>query len=164
MSYDLNILVLEQESPSKLPFISPIELINELEEKLRYYTWEYMKVVKGIWYYLAVYDPEMEMSWSFPICNSDFDMEDSSKMPCWIKDENIQHVLTPLIIYDEYIVDFKKIIKYMISQSPIKKIMFLARYQWGDKEVICGVLSYSEFISMLENKEILFNVSYIIGE
>lgn len=48
--------------------------------------------------------------------------------------------------------------------SPIKKIMFLARYQWGDEEIICGVLSYIEFITMLENQEILFNVSYIIGE
>lgn len=165
MSYDLNILVLEQEKPIKLPFISPIKLINEFEEKLRYHDiWQYMKIIKGVWYCIGIYDEEYDMFTAFPICDSDFDMEDPSKMPYWIKDEDIRYVLTPLIIYDEYQTDFKKIIKYMIGQSPIKKIMFLARYQWGDKEIICGVLSYSEFITMLENQEILFNVSYIIGE
>lgn len=40
--------------------------------------------------------------------------------------------------------------------------MFMSRYQGGDKEVICGVLSLDEFIDLQVQGKLLFNVSYII--
>lgn len=165
MSYDLNILVLEQERPSKFHFITRINIKNEYQEKLRYcHKWKYVTGMKGIWYSMGIYDAEFDMFTNYPLCYSDFKIKDPARMPYWIKDEDIQYSLTPLIIHDEYKEEFKKILEYLLSQSPINKIIFSGAYQGGEKEIICGLLSYSEFITMLENQEILFNVSYIIGD
>lgn len=70
--------------------------------------------------------------------------------------------MTPLVIHKEYLEEFEEILEFLIKQSPTKTLMFLARYQGGDYEIIQGTLSLSNFIQHLKSKKILFNVCYII--
>lgn len=166
MSYDLNILVQNQEKPSILPFQSLIKMVNEKNDKMakRYHSiWKYMTQSKGIWYSLVKENKGVFNA--FPICDSDFGADkESIKIPYWIIDENIKYNLTPLIIYKEYKSDFEKIIRFLIRQSPNRTIMFLARYQGGEHEIVCGVLNYKEFLVLLNERMILFNICYIISE
>jgi hypothetical protein len=164
MSYDLNILVQNQEEPSVLPFPSLIQMMNEKDDEIaRYHSiWKYMTQSKGIWYSLV--KQRNGMLNAFPICDSDFEVdEESIEFPYWVTDDSIKYNLTPLIIYEEYRHDFEKIIKFLIKQSPNKTVMFLACYQGGEHEIVCGVLKYKEFTKLLNQSKILFNVCYIIS-
>ncbi|HWT76908.1 MAG TPA: hypothetical protein VN258_19580 [Mobilitalea sp.] len=165
MSFEINVISLNQEKPISLPFQSDILLKNELEDEGfgRYHTiWPFMCGSKGVLYSLVV---EMEEDYfsSFPICDSDFEAK-SNHIPYWIEKDDIKDVLNPLIIFERYRNDFEQIIKFLINNSPIKTIMFQTRYQGGDHEIICGVLNYKEFSDLLDDKKILFNVCYLIRD
>ena len=164
MSYDINVLVIGQESPSEMPNNTRIELINEFEEPLRYKDmWSFMSHSKGIWYCLGI----MESEWfnSMSIVDADFDKEQADiQVPYWVEDEDVKSNLKPLIVNDKYKTEFSNIIRFLIKQSPTKTIMFLTRYQGGEKEIICGVISFEEFNLLLNKNEILFNTCYIINE
>ena len=162
MSYDLNILVQQQEKPVELPFQSSIQIKNELQEELRYKDiWNFMTQTKGLWYCLGVQRDELFDAYT--ICNSDFEIDEKDiLMPYWVTDEDVKYNLTPLIVNEQHFYDFCKIIKYMLKQSPVNTLMMLARYQGGENEIVCGVLSYEEFIKLLNERKILFNVCYII--
>ncbi|MEA4963963.1 hypothetical protein [Lutispora sp.] len=166
MSYDLNILVQNQEEPSVLPFPSLIQMLNEKNDEIasRYHSiWRYMTQSKGIWYSLVKENNGILNA--FPICDSDFEAdEDSIEIPYWVSDDSIKYNLTPLIVYEEYRRDFEKIIEFLIKQSPNRTVMFLARYQGGEHEIVCGVLKYEEFTKLLNQSKILFNVCYIIND
>lgn len=166
MSYDLNILVQNQERPSKLPFQTLIELLNEKNDEIakRYHSiWRYMTQSRGIWYSLV--KENNGISNAFSICDSDFEADEKSiKIPYWITDDSIKYNLTPLVVYEEYKRDFERIIEFLIEQSPNRTIMFLARYQGGEHEIVCGILNYKEFLNLLNERKILFNVCYIISE
>lgn len=168
MSYDLKILVLNQSEPCKIPFNAKFELLNEIDHNeyiARYHTiWPYMTQSRGIWYTI-VRDKEKLWHGALHICDSDFEIEEKKiKIPYWVKDNDDKSNLTPLIINEEYSFDFIKTIEYLINQSPNKTILFLARYQGGEeeKEIICGILAINEFMELLNKKEILFNICYII--
>ena len=165
MSYDFNILVLNQKKPSIFPDKASIEVRNEIESPGagRYHTiWPYMTQAKGIWYSLAIEYCERHTAY---FCHSDFEADKNNLfIPPWIDDEDVIDGLSPLLIKDEYSNDFEKIVKYLIGQSPIKTIMLLARYQSEDREIICGTFSFNEFKTLLYNEKILFNVCYIIRE
>lgn len=164
MSYDLNILAINQKNPTKLPFKSKIEVQNEFDNYgvKRYHSiWSYMTQMSGVWYSLV--REEDGVCNAYKICDSDYEIEESKiDMPYWIYDEDIKYNLTPLIIREDYENDFKKIIKYLIKESPIKTIMLLARYQSTEHEIVCGVLTLDEFNELLNKRKILFNVCYII--
>lgn len=166
MSYEINVIVVNQKKEVELPFCSTIILQNEINnsEVNRYEEiWPYFSNTTGILYSLV---KEMNDGFysSFPLCDSDFDMKVPERLlPDWINDE-IKYNLTPLIIKDDIYNDFIKIISYLLSCSPNKTIMFQARYQGGDFEVISGVLNLKIFVDMLNKKEILFNVCYIIND
>lgn len=165
MSYDLNILVQNQEEPSVLPFPSLIQMMNEKDDGIaRYHSiWRYMTQSKGIWYSLV--KERNGMLNAFPICDSKFEANETAiEIPYWITDDSIKYNLTPLIIYEEYRRDFEKIIKYLIKQSPTKTVMFLACYQGGEHEIVCGILRCKEFIKLLNQSKILFNICYIISD
>ena len=166
MSYDLNILCINQRNVSKLPFNTTIESRNEFDSPYdgRYgLIWPFMCSLQGIWYFLG----KEEDGWfnNMSIVTADFDkILDQDLRPFWISDEGVLSNLSPLIVFDEYKGDFENIIQFFIQQSPSKTIMFLARYQCGDTEIIEGVLQYKEFIELLSQRKILFNVCYIIRE
>ena len=163
MSYEINILVLNQIKPSKLNFASSIELQNEIDNRNnigRYFDmWPFLMKTKGILYLLCV---EWEGSHtSFPICDVDFEARNVSR-PYWANRKNNRKYLRPLIIHSEYKKDFENVLRFLIDQSPDKTILFHTRYQGGDDEVICGILDPDEFFKFLGKNKILFNVCYII--
>lgn len=164
MSYEINIIAVNQKKEVELPFYSTIVLQNENNnsEVNRYEEiWPYFSNTTGVLYSLVKEINDGFYS-SFPLCDSDFDMKVPERLlPNWINDE-IKYNLTPLIIKDYMYNDFIKIIDYLLSCSPNRTIMFQSRYQGGDYEVILGVLKLEAFLDMLNKKEILFNVCYII--
>jgi hypothetical protein len=164
MSYDLNVVALNQERASVLPFASSIDIVDEFQEVLRYNEiWGYMTRMNGVWYSLG----KDEDGWFNTLAIVDADFEESLEnrvTPYWVIDEDIRSNLTPLIVLSEYKDDFEKIIKFLIQESPVKTIMFLARYQGGEKEIVCGVIKYFEFKKLIDERKILFNICYIISE
>lgn len=166
MSYDINILCMNQDNVSKLPFASEIEIRSEIDfpNLGRYHSvWPFMCKSKGVWYSLGKDDEGYFNTLS--IVDADFDnIVTHSYMPYWILDDEVKSNLKPMIIYEEYEEDFEKIIKFLLKQSPSRTIMFLARYQGGEKEIIYGVLERQEFMELYSQSKILFNVCYIISD
>lgn len=162
MSYDLNILVVEQQTSSNPQFKSFIQILSEPQDEVRYHgIWPYMTGTQGIWYSLGHGDDVLFNALS--IIRADFDKDlKNLPMPYWIKDEEDRSNLIPLTVVDKYKDDFIKIMSYLISESPVRTIMFLARFQSHDREIICGVLSYEEFWLLCNNGNIYFNICYII--
>lgn len=167
MCFDLNVLVLNQSKPSKVNFDSSITILNEIEDSediARYHSiWPYMVGNKGIWYSLVTPDPEFDGFYlGSEICRTEYECEKKVIIPFGLTDEDIVDCLTPLIINKRFFSDFKRIITYMISQSPVKTIMFLPRYQCADHEIVYGVISINDFFVSLNEKRILFNICYIL--
>jgi hypothetical protein len=159
MSYDINILVIGQETPSILPFGD----IKYTFKAPKYETWQYIYLLKGVWYSLGM--EEDNIFNAMPFCDSNFDVEEQNlPIPYWVKDEDVIYHLTPLIIKKPYIKEFKNILNSLLNESPEKKLLFLARYQGGNQEIIEGMVSLSQFNGLLECEKILFNVCYIIRE
>lgn len=166
MSYDLNILCINQDHPSELPFKTSIELRNEYDfpEEGRYKSiWSFMCNSNGVWYSVGKDDD----GWfnAMEIIAADFDkVLDKNQVPYWVFDEDVKSNLKPVVVFDEYKIEFDNIIKFLIQQSPNNMIMFMARYQGGEKEIINGVLKREEFAKLLNQSMILFNVCYIISD
>jgi hypothetical protein len=163
MPFDLNILVVKQSNKTNPPFSSAITILNEIDDSdgKRYHSiFPFMTQTEGIWYSLVKEDDGVVYA-SF--CYSNFDQKESEKtQPYWVIEDNVKSGLTPLLIKKEFEEEFKKIITFLMDQSPIKTIMLLPRYQGSDEEVICGVLSLDDFWLLLNEQKILFNTSYII--
>lgn len=166
MSYDLNILCINQDKPSKLPFVTSIELRNENDfpETVRYQSiWSFMCNSNGIWYSVG----KDNDGWfnTMQIVDADFDnVLERNYIPYWIFDDEVVSNLKPLIVFDEYKKEFDNIIKFLIQQSPNNMIMFMARYQGGERQIVHGVLKRGEFTKLLSQSKILFNVCYIISD
>ncbi len=154
MSYDLNVVVLQQREAAK--FDSMIDIETEVKYKDM---WEYMGQSSGVWYVLG--KREGDIFTSLPIIDSDFDKECNEKFS-WIEDEEILANLTPLIVNDMYQYEFDKIIREMVAMSPVKTILFMARYQGGETEIIQGVIPINSFLQLIKKKEVLFNICYIV--
>ncbi|MGG4397451.1 hypothetical protein ABEX25_24430 [Paenibacillus thiaminolyticus] len=165
MPFDFNVLVVNQRKKTIFPFSSSISILNEIDDEdgKRYHTiYPFMTQTSGIWYSLIKEDDGVVYA-SF--CDSDFEhVQDDAALPYWIKDEDIKYHLTPLFIKKDFEEEVKKIISYLIEQSPIKTVMLLARYQSDDREIICGVMSPDEFWTLLGEGKVLFNTCYIIRQ
>lgn len=164
MSYEINVIAINQEEPIKLNFGSRILLQNEKEDDMvnRYAEiWPYFSDTAGILYSLVMEMKEEYYS-SFPICDSDFESElQEYFLPACLQDENRDN-LTPFIVKEALELEFSKILQYILDNAPQKRILFQTRYQGGDKEIIVGVIKWSQFIDMLKSKKVFFNVCYII--
>jgi hypothetical protein len=102
---------------------------------------------------------------AFPLCDSDFAVSMSENfLPLKVTEEDRRGNLTVFIIKEIYYREFVKLVKFLIENAPNKKILFQTRYQGGDKELIIGVIKWSEFLTMLDQKQIFFNICYIIED
>ncbi|BCJ92677.1 hypothetical protein acsn021_02460 [Anaerocolumna cellulosilytica] len=166
MSYDINVLCMNQDNVSVLPFASEIELRNEIDfpNLGRYYSvWPFMCKSKGIWYSIGKDNDGYFNPMS--IVDADFDnIIENSYIPYWVSDDEVKSNIKPLIVNAEYKNDFMRIIEFLLKQSPSRTIMFLGRYQGGEKEIVYGVLERQEFIKLLIQSKVLFNVCYIISD
>ena len=166
MSYEINIIAINQKEPIKLNFGSRILLQNEKEDDMvnRYAEiWPCFSDTAGILYSLVMEMKEGYYS-SFPICDSDFEEElQEYFLPTCLQDENRDN-LTPFLVKEIYAQEFIKILQYILDNAPQKRILFQTRYQGGDKEIIVGVIKWSQFLDMLNSKKVFFNVCYIVEE
>lgn len=166
MSFEINIVSIEQKNTTHFGQDLSILVQNEIEHKdegvARYYKiWPQMCKTEGIWYTLGRIHRGFFSA--IPICESDFHISPKVlPIPNWITDPDVIESLTPISIKEEYINDFKTIVECLINESPQKKILFLARYQCPDEEVMIEPITLDEFYSRLENKNILFNACYTI--
>lgn len=164
MSYEINIVSINQTKPTRKFQKSPLLVLNEMDSEFaaRYFEiWPVFSNMKGI-QYTIVEEVAGKFLSARPFCDSDFEavpvnIEMFSYLP-----DSTKYYLTPLIIKDEYLSDLKSIISTLIEGSPVKTIAFQTRYQGGDYEVITGSFGIKDFFNKLENKEILFNVCYLV--
>ena len=164
MSYEINILAVNQKEPIKLNFASKILLQNEKEDCMvnRYAEiWPFFSNMPGVLYSLVTEMYEGYYS-SFAICDSDFETEIKEYfLPTCLLEEYKEN-LTPFIVREPFVGEFIQILRYIIENAPQKRILFQTRYQGGDGEIIVGVIKMKHFLKMLRRKEILFNVCYIV--
>ncbi|MBQ2802852.1 MAG: hypothetical protein IJF07_03030 [Lachnospiraceae bacterium] len=164
MSYEINIIAINQKEPVKLNFASKIILQNEKDDYMvnRYAKiWPYFSNTSGVLYSLVMKMNEEYYS-SFPICDSDFETEIQEYfLPTCLLEENKEN-LTPFIVREPFIQEFIEILQYLLENSPQKRILFQTRYQGGEQEIIVGVIKMKKFLEMLKSKKVLFNVCYIV--
>ena len=164
MSFEINLIAVDQQRPIHLNSGNRVLLHNEIEhdEVNRYAEiWPFFSNTKGILYSL-VEEVNEEYYSSFTLCDSDFQVSRSEKaVPIWISKEAKEN-LTPFIIKDDLYEEIMNVIKYVLECSPHKRILFQTRYQGGDSEIILGIIKFNKFKELLEQKQVLFNVCYII--
>ena len=175
MSYDLNILCMNQKKPTKvLP--NNINIIAEIknnkdDDNPKYYAYDYyfMNNIRGFWYYLMAEPDEIS---SFALCDMNLavDSKNVKKMfPYWCKKRgNAKADLEVFNLRQTYKQDVLETMKIFIKESPVKTILFHSRYQsggeYGEPEFIYGSLNFSQFVDLLEENKILFNICYIIRD
>lgn len=164
MSYEINLIAIEQKSPIHLKPVNRVLLHNEIEndEVNRYAEiWPFFSNTKGILYSLVEEINEGYYS-SFTLCDSDFQtLVPEEMLPNWIS-KDARENLTPLILKDNLFGEVVNIIEYVLERAPQKRILFQTRYQGGEDEIILGTIKLSKFKDLLEQKQILFNVCYIL--
>lgn len=164
MAYDIEIIAVNQTVPVYADFLTELSLFNEVDDKntMRYWgIWPFFSNTHGILYSLAAKYKD-DIYFSFLICDGDFEAEVPERLfPSWLSQDEKKN-LTPLIIYPEYYEEFVKVIHFLIEKAPQKRIMFHTRYECESIEVVLGVIKESQFFDMLDKKEILFNVCYIV--
>lgn len=164
MSYEINIIAINQKKPIHIEHKTKALLHNEIEdsEVNRYAEiWPFFSNTNGILYSIVEEINEGFYS-AFNLCDSDFNtIVPKSLFSDWISDE-AKGNLTPFIIRQDLYNEIVDIIQHILDSTPQKKILFQTRYQGGDEEVILGVIKMSKFKDMLMQKQILFNACYIL--
>lgn len=119
-------------------------------------------LINGLMELLDAYQ-RLEISMKLSRGRTDFDIKVNDKsLPYWVMEDEVKSNLTRLSINSKYFNDFSKLIDFLIEQSPEKTILFRTRYQGGDKEIICGVISLEEFWKLYSQSRLLFNTCYIV--
>ena len=164
LSYSIDVLVQNATEPVTPPFSSSIVLKSELDSPFfeRYHEiWPFFSSIRGIMYSL-VQDTGDEYYSSFPLCDSDFDLQLES-LPFLIeKEEDVMYHLTAFYVKEEFFSDFLKLVHFLLTTAPDKRILFHTRYQGGEREVILGVVKWENFVKMLKKRAVYFNICYII--
>ena len=168
MSYDINVLVLNQTCPVHLPFPTPaIVLRNEREDPVsasRYCGyWPFLMKLPGMHY--SILSADNEFLGAYALCDSDFAAPPAEQKPDWIPMETWES-LTSFIVADGVYADFRNVISFLLATSPEGFIMFQTRYQSTEpytNDVVYGVVTLPVFFQMLEQKQIRFNTCYIIS-
>lgn len=174
MSYDLNILCVNQKKRIKeLPVNIHMNPRNKNKDAYpKYYDryFHFMNSISGIWYYLK----EEEENWSSfelcDICEIDDELYSErypSKLkelyPFWCDDSVDELDIDFFCLREKHKEDVLKTMQILIERSPIRHIVFLAKYQIVDNsEFIYGTISYEKFVELLESRKILFNTCYVI--
>ena len=159
MSYDLEILV-EGRKHLQPAVIGNIRIETSARHggRSRYFgSFDTMALRRGVWCSLFETDRDRRFFSAMEIA----DIGDSANciMPFWT---DRRSGLYPLRIQPEYIQSFREVMRHLMLQSPIRRIMFLPRLQALEHDMICGVLTLDEFFVKLGQERILFNIAYII--
>lgn len=164
MSYEINIIAINQKKPIHVECANKVLLHNEIEdsEVNRYAEiWPFFSNTNGILYSIVEEINDGFYS-AFKLCDSDFDdIVSENLLPNWIPTDTKEN-LTPFVIRKDLYNEIVDIIQQILNNTPQKRILFQTRYQGGDEEIILGIIKMSRFKDMLIQKQILFNVCYII--
>ena len=171
MSFLLCILSLGKRDKIKIPQYQKLYVFDESEGFFAHdgEIFKFMMMQEGQGFSLL---KDSEKWSSLGLCTIDYDQIDPDfqiennqvNYPNWIDNENTLYDLMPLVIYDEVFDEFEQVLRYMLEQSPIHKIMFIAQLQGTYEEVVCGTIHIDKFLSMIKEKSILFNTSYIVSQ
>lgn len=164
MSYEINVISMNQRKPVHIAHPSEILLQNEIEDfGVNRYSeiWPFFSNTPGILYSLVTKINEDYYS-ARKICDSDFSVTSEEELFKWVSRDSIEN-LTPFIVENKFYDEFVNIITYLLNNAPQKRILFQTRYQGRDEEVVLGVIKISKFMEMLPRKQILFNTCYILG-
>ncbi|AQY51476.1 hypothetical protein PWEIH_14861 [Listeria weihenstephanensis FSL R9-0317] len=164
MSFELNVLVLDQEQPTYLDdydFIVEIANERDNEEIFRRNGWDYMNQQSGIWYNLGI--EEDGGFWALRMLDADFDTN-YSVLPYWIDDESVTSNLYPLTVVERYRRDVERILELLLEGSPKRTVYIMSRMQGWDTEIIVGPVSLKRFWELHDAGKVLFNVCYLIKE
>ena len=166
MSYEINILVVNQTQPVHLPFEPSFVLVNEIEHEGcgRYFSsWPFYSCMHGVQYSL-IEDEESIFLGAFPLCEVDFDYTFANPCPEWIPEEYAEQNFHPLIIKPSVYPDFIRVLKFLLESSPNGFLLFQTRYQGAERDTVFGTISLDDFIAMLDRREVMFNTCYIIAQ
>lgn len=155
--FDLVVFCVGQsEHTTVIPQNSNIYITTE-ERYFKY--WKFITCEKGCWYNLYINDNEFsgtnicQYLENEPLMNiSGFDVQKNPRFEC----------LTPYKIDEKYEKSFEAILRYLLTQSPEKKIYVLARYQSSEAEIVMGTYKVKTFFDLMRRKSIYSNVCYII--
>lgn len=167
MSFDLNILCVEQAKPISLPqdirILAEPQNVNPNDYPKYYYKYcACMSAMSGIWYYLK---SDAEQFSSYELCDIRRDLNNTNSIkelyPLRFVEEDDIGILC---LKKPYELDILRTIKHFVGMSPIKTIAFHSRYQTNEEEpeLIFGVFSLEVFVELLLKNKILFNTCYII--
>lgn len=143
---DVNILCISQKKPTKFKNTAiDIEVKNKkCNSSFKGFReeWDVLNNVKGIFYQLWWEDEKDVIDFVFEKC----DEKDRCAM-----------VYNPTDSYE-----FRKVVDFYISKSPIKKILIQFAYQGYQEESISCPIHVNDFFDMLTRAEIYGNVAYIV--
>jgi len=164
MPYSVEILVIKQENPSRIPFESRVKLEwegGELGNLRLKKTWPMMSSLPGVWYNIVLKD-QVYFNNTALLFDTDYDTVLNTDTYYWIKDNRRKECYTPFIVRDEFIGDVKKVLDFLIKESPIKTLMILPLYERGKIETIQGPILLTDYFELLFNNQIPFNVCSIV--
>jgi len=168
MSFSLHVLSLGKRDKIEIPEYSTIYVSDESKEYDARYSniYQFMTMQEGQWFSIDKEPFPYDIIDIPRVCDIDYEKAESGqrKYPEWIDNEDTIYDLYPLLIYDYVFEDFEHLLRYMLDQSPLSKIMFLARVQGTYEEIVCGTIPIDKFISKLKNTEVQFNICYIISK
>lgn len=170
--YDVLILVSEQECAKQLHtddiVVLPMNKKSTDREKFYYEFWPYINNASGILYKIFTKDGLGEFECGDDLFNFDYSQNPLSNnaIPYFFADEfdTFKDDLDSISLKLTYKESFSNLIKLLLSESPIKTIIYLCRGQSNEKEIILGKINIDKFLEMLSDGKIFTNVCYIVGE
>ena len=164
MLCDISFLSLYQETPLYPPFDSKLVLKNEQDGEFGRYIqmWPFFSSRKGVLYRIEENDPKDEFD-SF--CDSDFEEPEADGKPFWIS-EDAWSDMTSLLVREDCLADFIKLVDFLLDTSPSGYLLFLPRYQITGPENhdnVCGVIGKGQFFKMLSRGDVRFNCCYVLS-
>lgn len=163
MSIIFNVLVVGKKRKIIVPNLKEFVVQSDYNRETKRYAYMYPNMTrqKGTWFDLV--DDNLPAADSSKFCQYDYEADPNEiEYPFWIENEKTRLDLQPLILYEEYLNEFKEILSFLLDQSPKNTIYFLPRMQGYYDEVILGTFKLDKFIRLIQEGKILTNVVYIL--
>ncbi len=173
MPFDLNILCCNQtiSSPDiSFQSVFTFDLFTDIPNgtnKPYGYHWSFMSQSPGFWYYLLPVERTEDTCSCYEMCEIYYpdrepELELGDEMLTGAEWREYKESLPFLEIKREFRADFEKVIDFFLDESPSKTILFLARYQGQEEDIVDGVYPVPIFFEMLDDYRVKFNTCYII--
>lgn len=159
---DFNIICIQQEK-AKIYQKDGIgcDYIKNIDVSKGFYAdkWQLLNSLKGIWY--SFYPMEREEAGNYNDEFFDLELDENSNQIIFSDSFNKKKYI--LICEEKYMNLIKDIISFYLDASPVGYICLLFRIEGDENNAILGPLSKSEFFNKLQNKDLRFNIAYIIS-